>query len=95
METYNKKQIEEKLKSLKGWSFKNKAIEREFKFKTFNQALGFIVRIGLFAEQANHHPEIFNIYNEVKIRLNTHDAKGITDLDFDLAKKITGIFKEL
>jgi 4a-hydroxytetrahydrobiopterin dehydratase len=91
METYNEQQIAEKLKSLNGWSFKDKAIEKEFKFKSFNQALGFIVRIGLFAEQADHHPELFNVYNQVKIRLNTHSANGITDLDFDLAKKIESI----
>ena len=93
METYNKTQIADKLKTLKGWTFTNKAIQKEFKFKNFNQALGFIVRIGLFAEQADHHPEIFNVYNQVKIRLNTHSAKGITDLDFDLAKRIESITK--
>jgi 4a-hydroxytetrahydrobiopterin dehydratase len=91
METYNEQQIAEKLKTLNGWSLKDKAIEKEFKFKNFNQALGFIVRIGLFAEQADHHPELFNVYNQVKIRLNTHSANGITDLDFDLAKKIESI----
>jgi len=92
METYNEIQIAEKLEGLSGWSLKDKAIEREYKFKNFNQALGFIVRIGLFAEQMDHHPEIFNVYNQVKIRLNTHSANGITDLDFELAGKIEEIF---
>jgi 4a-hydroxytetrahydrobiopterin dehydratase len=94
METYNENQIAEKLKSLPGWSYNDKAIEREYKMKSFNEALGFIVRIGLFAEQMDHHPEIFNVYNQIKIRLNTHSAKGITDLDFALAGKIEGILKD-
>jgi 4a-hydroxytetrahydrobiopterin dehydratase len=92
METYNENQIAEKLKAVPGWSYKDAAIEREYKMKSFNEALGFIVRIGLFAEQMDHHPEIFNVYNQVRIRLNTHSANGITDLDFELAGKIEGIF---
>lgn len=93
METYNENQIAEKLNALPGWSYKDGAIEREYKMKNFNEALGFIVRIGLFAEQMDHHPELFNVYNQVKIRLNTHSANGITDLDFDLAGKIEGSFR--
>ena len=92
MEIYNLQQIEEKLKSLTGWSLVNEAIEKKFKFKDFKQALAFIIHVGLYAEQADHHPEIFNVYNNVTLRLNTHSAKGITDKDFDLAGKINTIF---
>ncbi|MFM9945078.1 MAG: 4a-hydroxytetrahydrobiopterin dehydratase [Bacteroidia bacterium] len=91
METYNAQQIEEKLKGLEGWDLINDAIEKRFKFENFKHALAFIVHIGLYAEQADHHPEIFNVYNQVTLRLNTHSAKGITNKDFALAEKINGI----
>ena len=91
MTNYNPQQIAEKLKSINGWVLNNEAIEKQFVFKNFKQALAFIVHLGLYAEQADHHPEIFNVYNKVNIRLNTHSAKGITDKDFDLAAKIDSI----
>lgn len=91
METYNSQQIEENLKSLSGWSYINQAIEKQYKFKDFKQALAFIVHVGLYAEQADHHPEIFNVYNKVTLRLNTHSVRGITEKDFALAEKIDSV----
>lgn len=91
METFTLQQIEEKLKTLEGWAFVNAAFERSFKFKNFKEALEFINKVGRLAEQADHHPEIYNVYNKVTLRLNTHSANGITDNDFDLAKKINTI----
>ncbi len=88
MKTYNKETANTKLKDLKDWSLQNDGIEKKFEFKNFSQALGFIVQIGILAEKANHHPELFNVYNKVNIRLTTHDANGITDKDFDLATEI-------
>ncbi len=87
MKTYPNQEVEEKLTSIEGWSLVNKASEKLFKFKDFKQALAFIVQVGMVAEQADHHPEIFNVYNKVTLRLNTHSANGITDKDFDLAVK--------
>ncbi len=54
-------------------------------------ALGFIVQVGLAAEKQNHHPELLNVYNKVTIRLNTHDANGVTKKDVDLAIAIDNI----
>lgn len=79
------------LENLKEWHFKENAIERNFKFKNFSESLAFIIQVGLLAEKANHHPEIFNVYNKVQLRLTTHDANGVTDKDFDLAKKVDSI----
>ena len=76
------------LEGLNNWEFKNNGIEKEFKFKNFTEALGFIVQVGVNAEKSNHHPELFNVYNKVTIRLTTHDASGVTDKDIDLAKAI-------
>ncbi|WP_348814032.1 4a-hydroxytetrahydrobiopterin dehydratase [Flavobacterium maritimum] len=91
METYNEETIATQLKDLKEWQFKDNAIEKKFQFTNFSQALGFMVQVGVLAEKKNHHPELFNVYNRLTIRLNTHDANGVTDKDVDLAKAIDGI----
>jgi 4a-hydroxytetrahydrobiopterin dehydratase len=64
------------------------AISKSFKFKDFNAAFGFMTRIALIAEQMNHHPEWFNVWNRVDITLSTHDAGGLTELDVKLAEAI-------
>ncbi len=91
METLSKEIIDKELKSVKDWSFVNNAIEKKFQFKDFVSALGFIVQVGLLAEKKNHHPELFNVYNKVTIRLSTHDAGGVTNKDFELAKAIDAL----
>lgn len=91
MTMYSDEEILQQLKDMHDWTLNNAAIEKTFLFKNFNQALGFIVRIGLLAEQADHHPEIFNVYNKVVIRLNTHSVKGITSKDIELAKSIDAL----
>lgn len=92
MKTYNEKTAELVLEQIKDWVFLNDGIEKKFVFKNFSQALAFIVQVGLLAETKNHHPELFNVYNKVNIRLSTHDANGVTDKDFDLAKAIEKLF---
>ncbi|WP_418262147.1 4a-hydroxytetrahydrobiopterin dehydratase [Flavobacterium faecale] len=91
METYNENTAKPLLEKLKDWEFHNNGIEKKFVFKNFNRALGFIVQVGLLAEKANHHPELYNVYNKVNIRLSTHDANGLTDKDFNLAQAIEGV----
>lgn len=88
MEIYNEKTAESLLSELNNWIFTKDGIEKQFQFKDFNQALAFIVQVGLLAEKHNHHPELFNVYNKVTIRLTTHDANGVTFKDFDLANAI-------
>jgi 4a-hydroxytetrahydrobiopterin dehydratase len=92
MQTYTEAAAIPFLDNLKEWHFKENAIEKDFKFKNFTQALGFIVQVGVLAERMNHHPELFNVYNKVNIRLNTHDSGGVTTKDFDLATQIEGLF---
>jgi 4a-hydroxytetrahydrobiopterin dehydratase len=65
-----------------------KAIERTFKFKDFNQAFGFMTRVALYADKADHHPEWFNVYNRVQITLTTHDADGLSARDVAMAEAI-------
>ncbi|XP_067422616.1 pterin-4-alpha-carbinolamine dehydratase 2 isoform X1 [Emydura macquarii macquarii] len=73
-----------------GWSElgERDAIYKEFNFKTFNQAFGFMTRVALQAEKMNHHPEWFNVYNKVQITLISHDCGGLTKRDVKLAQFI-------
>ena len=75
------------------WSVVEGKLHRELKFADFNQAFGFMTRVALVAESMNHHPEWFNVYSTVRIDLATHDAGGITELDFELAAKIDALVK--
>ena len=61
------------------------AITRTFNFTNFSAAFAFMMRVALRAEQMNHHPEWFNVYNRVEVTLATHDAGGVTEKDIDLA----------
>lgn len=61
------------------------SMSKSFKFKDFSAAWAFMARSALLAEKINHHPEWFNVYNRVEVTLNTHDAKGLTELDFRMA----------
>jgi 4a-hydroxytetrahydrobiopterin dehydratase len=75
------------LATLPDWKMVDKrdAITRSFKFKDFSEAFGFMTRAALVAEQMNHHPEWFNVWNRVDVTLSTHDAGGLTELDIKLA----------
>jgi 4a-hydroxytetrahydrobiopterin dehydratase len=92
MNIYNEITAQPILKDLKDWKFNDNGIEKKLVFKNFSEALGFIVQVGLLAEKHGHHPELFNVYNKVNIRLSTHDANGLTDKDFNLAKAIENLF---
>jgi 4a-hydroxytetrahydrobiopterin dehydratase len=76
------------LKALKGWKETKggEAIAKNFKFKDFNEAFGFMTRVALLADKMDHHPEWFNVYNKVEVTLSTHDAGGVTQNDIDMAK---------
>lgn len=67
------------------------AIERTLKFADFNEAFGFMARVALHADKADHHPEWFNVYNTVRVRLTTHDAEGLSQRDVAMARFIDGI----
>ena len=75
------------LEKLPNWKEINErdAITRTFNFTNFSAAFAFMMRVALRAEQMNHHPEWFNVYNRVEVTLATHDAGGITEKDIDLA----------
>lgn len=86
MNVYKETEAKDKLAALSGWNFSDNGIQKEYKFEGFTQAFGFMTGCAILAEKHNHHPEWSNVYNKVLIRLTTHDAGGVTDLDFELAK---------
>lgn len=77
------------LAGLPGWRRDGERIRRDFEFKDFVAALGFIAQVGALAERADHHPELTNVYNKVTIALSSHDAGGITAMDTALATEIS------
>lgn len=78
----------EAARGLSGWraSEDGLALEKRYRFLDFNAAFGWMARVALAAEKADHHPEWFNVYDRVEVRLTTHDAGGVTARDVALAK---------
>jgi 4a-hydroxytetrahydrobiopterin dehydratase len=74
--------------ALPGWQVRQGRLVREFRFADFSQAFAFMTRVALLAERLDHHPDWSNAYNRVTIELSTHDAGGLTELDFELARQI-------
>ncbi|CEL92254.1 unnamed protein product [Vitrella brassicaformis CCMP3155] len=70
-------------------------LQRSYAFKDFNEAWGFMSRVALHAEKADHHPNWYNVYNRVDVELSTHDAGGVTQKDIDLATKMEKIAHDM
>ena len=81
-------ELNEVLKALDGWKIVDNQLSKEFKFKGFIQAFGFMTEVAMTAETMDHHPEWSNVYNRVIVNLSTHSEGGITILDKELAMKI-------
>ncbi|QLF68690.1 4a-hydroxytetrahydrobiopterin dehydratase [Peteryoungia desertarenae] len=79
--------IAEQLENLAAWrlSQDGDAISKQFVFVNFRAAFGFMAEVALAAEKLDHHPEWSNVYRQVDVRLTTHSAGGLTELDFKLA----------
>ena len=84
-------EIADRLRALDGWTIENGKLHKAFKFKNFAEAFGFMAQIALRAEKMDHHPEWFNVYNRVVVDLMTHDADGISELDFQLAGEMDAV----
>ncbi len=95
VEAYSQEQIAAAIAELnqsldddKQWRIENNKLCKDFKFKSFIWAFGWMSQVAIWAEKLKHHPEWFNVYNKVNIELTTHDAGGISELDFKLAQKM-------
>jgi 4a-hydroxytetrahydrobiopterin dehydratase len=84
-------EIERELAQLPGWSINDGKLFREFQFSGFPEAFGFMTSVALISESMNHHPEWFNVYTTVKIWLNSHEVSGISNMDIELAKRMSVI----
>lgn len=91
MKKYDADKIASRITHLPDWEIKNEGIEKSFQFADFKAAFAAMTQIAMEAEVMNHHPEWFNVYNRLNVRLSTHDAGGVTDLDIQLAEKIEAI----
>jgi 4a-hydroxytetrahydrobiopterin dehydratase len=88
----NPDEIKNRLENLNGWFFRDNFIEKEFKLKSFADAVAFIVKISLESEKQGHHPDLLlHSWNKVKITLSTHSEGGVTETDFNLAQTIDTI----
>lgn len=96
----NDKEIETGLNRLNSllqqdhWQLVNHHLCKEFVFDSFQAAFSFMSRCAVVAERINHHPEWCNIYNKVSVKLTTHEATGLTLLDFELAAVMNEIIRD-
>ncbi len=89
-EKLGRQAVLEAMKEVDGWSLAEDglSIHRTFTFRNFSEAFAFMTRSALAAEKLDHHPDWSNVYKTVTVKLNTHDAGGLTALDFELAKRM-------
>lgn len=87
----SEQELHRRLSSVPDWSLVDGALYRRFEFKDFVQAFSFMTAAALVAEAKNHHPDWRNVYRVVEVRLSTHDAGGITDLDFEVAQQLNSL----
>ena len=88
-------QIDEALSALPAWTLveEGTAIRRELRFAGFDEAMAFIVALAEVARRLDHHPDLYNVYDRVTLRLSTHDAGGLTERDFAFAEGAEGVLK--
>jgi 4a-hydroxytetrahydrobiopterin dehydratase len=88
MKPLEEQEIQQYVKDLQGWKIETNAIVKEWQFKNFSEAMVFINQVAELAEEQDHHPELFNVYNKVVLKFSTHDAGGLTTRDFRIARDI-------
>ena len=88
-------EAKKRLSQLSGWQLGSRAITKQFEFKNFKQAFEFMSRCAVIAEEMQHHPEWSNTYNKVSVCLTTHSEKGLSELDFELARHMDEIQRSI
>lgn len=92
MNALTETELEMALSDLEGWEVKNSKLTKLFEFASFRDAMTFLMRLAFEVEEMNHHPEIENVYNKVRISLTTHDAGSeVTEKDIKLALQIENL----
>ena len=91
VQALTKDELQGALDTLPDWSLDQGKLYREFKFKDFVSAFAFMTRVAELAEEQDHHPEWFNVYNTLRVHLTTHEARGITERDLRLARSMQAL----
>lgn len=91
MAVLSEEEIRTRLDGLAGWELGGDAIEKDYRFDTFPQAVAFVVAVAFAAESANHHPDLDVRYNRVHVALSTHSEGGVTEKDLDMASAIEAV----
>ena len=91
----NESEVAEALKSLSGWSVESGKLHKQYQFKNFVDAFGFMASVALVAESMNHHPEWFNVYHKVVVDLTTHSVGAISNFDVELARMMETLSQRL
>ena len=95
MKKLSDSEVENQLKFIPNWEFYQNSLQINLTFRNFNECMTVVNKIAIESELLNHHPEWTNSYNTLFIKLTTHDVKGISSLDFKLAKSIVRITEEI
>ena len=91
MELLSDEEVAARLESLEGWEREGRFIQRSFRFPRFLKAIEFINRVAELAEEADHHPDLYNVWRTVTLKFTTHDAGGLTERDFNMASQINAL----
>ena len=91
MTVVSDEEVEAFIEAHSDWSRSGDEIERTYEFSDFSEAMGFVTRVALAAEKANHHPDVDIRWNQVTLTLSTHSEGGLTTRDLDLADTIDGL----
>ena len=91
MQKLSEQEITKRLSQYPDWEFVEQGLETTLEFESFRDCFSIMNRIAFEVEDQNHHPEWFNVYNKLSIRLSTHDAEGVTEKDFKLLAAIEAI----
>jgi 4a-hydroxytetrahydrobiopterin dehydratase len=91
VKAFTQEELARELRALPSWRLENARLRRDFVFADFVEAFGFVTRVALLAERADHHPEWSNVYKRVTIQLSTHEASGISERDTRLAAEIDAL----
>lgn len=94
MKPLDEKDIQKALEKLQGWEYRDNALATTFEFGNFKEAFTVMTRIAFECEAQEHHPDWTNVYNQLEIRLSTHDAGGVTEKDIRLATTIESLINE-
>ncbi|BBD73959.1 4a-hydroxytetrahydrobiopterin dehydratase [Sulfodiicoccus acidiphilus] len=91
MEKLSDQEVRARLSNLPGWALVNGKLRKEFTFSDFDGSVEFIRKVAPIADSMDHHPDVCVYYNKVIVELYTHDAGGLTDLDFRLAERLNSL----